>query len=419
MCSIGEDDFGDEGGAHTMPKDPVSAVFENNEICKKCNVNKSKVKVDLKNSMCESCFLHYVRHKFRATLGSTKIVRRNSKVLIDYSGRIEDICLIHMIQYGLDQETYKRLCIEPELVYIDDFVLVNADPSERLENIRKKRDVLNQIGKLKCHFVSIAENVPELPESLSEISLDSILTKSKGEQEFIKCFNLLKSMTAKQDFIDVTRNQVLRRLAKKLDIEYVFLSDTSLALATRLLTNISLGRGSAVASDVSFTDDRGDVKFIRPIKDLNFNEIENYVRISDLKYQNSIQYGINDGKSVSIQNLTSNFIEGLQKNYSSTVSTVYRTCSKIAPKIDETGNRCKMCQSALDYSNSETLFATEFSRLVSQVGGKEENSKDLKTIEDQAKSALCNETSRMNKLCHGCRNIFIGIDDNNLNEFGF
>lgn len=419
MCSIGEDDFGDEGGAHTMLKDPITPVIENDEICKKCNVNKSEIKVDLKNSMCKSCFLNYVRHKFRATLGSTKIVQRNSKVLIDFSGGIENICLIHMIQYGLDQETFKRLCIEPELIYIDDYFLTSTDSAARLENIKKLLELLIQIGNLRCHYVSIGENIIEAPKSLKEISMESITSKSEDEQAFVKHFASLKSLTAKQDFANIRRNLILRNIANKFHIKYVFLSDTSLTLAKRLLTNISLGRGSSVASDVGFSDDRGNVNFIRPIKDLNFNEIKNYVEISDLRYRTSEQYGINEGKSASIQNLTSNFIEGLQKNYSSTVSTVYRTCSKLAPKNEKIDNRCKICQSSLDFEDSETIFATEFSRIVSQIGGKGENSKNLTMIEDQAKSALCNSNSGKNSLCHGCKNIFIGIDDEDLNKFGF
>lgn len=413
MCSIGEDDFGDEGGAHTMERDPKPTLLED-EICKKCNENKLTIKVDLKNSMCESCFLHYVRHKFRATLGSTKVVRRNAKVLIVYTGRIENISLIHMVQFGLDQETFKKLCIEPELVFIDESVVNDVEIAERLTIIKKMHEMLSEISKLKCHFVSIAEKSFETLESLKNVSIDSILAKTQEETTFMENFNSLKSMTAKQDFLEVTKNGLLRNLAKKLDIGYVFLSDTSLTLATRLLTNISLGRGSSVAADVGFCDDRGDVKFIRPMKDLNLNEIENYARICNLSYHDSSDYGSDAGKSVSIQNLTSSFIDNLQKNYSATVSTVYRTCSKIAPKSCETKDRCRMCQSTLDFDNSETLYATEFSRMVSEIAAD-----NLTTIDDQRKAEICIQSGKKQSLCHGCRNIFIGMDDNELNEFNF
>lgn len=62
MCSIGEDDFGDEGGAHTMTIDPKSSnSFSLDEICKKCNEHNVVVKLNLKDAQCEQCFFQYAR----------------------------------------------------------------------------------------------------------------------------------------------------------------------------------------------------------------------------------------------------------------------------------------------------------------------------------------------------------------------
>lgn len=416
MCSIGEDDFGDEGGAHTMQEDPKLTKIVD-EICKKCNVEQSSIKIDFKNSMCESCFNHYVRHKFRATLGSTKIVRRNSKVLIDFTGLIGNACLIHMIKYGLEQETFKRLCIEPELVFIDDNCCMFSDLLTRFEKIQDIIKLLRSLGDFKCHYISISGRSENM-KFINEITLDSLKVILRDEESFMKTFNNLKSLTAKQDFLVVSKSKTLRVFAKSMNIQYVFLSDTSLNLASRLLTNISLGRGSSTASDVAFCDDKeDDVKIIRPIKDMSVIEIENYARVNKLNFNASSSYGELDGQFLSIQNLTSSFIEGLQKNYSSTVSTVYRTCSKIAPlpseKVEE---KCQICHATLDYKNSETLFAVELSRFVSEVAGNEKDLKNTTEIELKANSALVGENSSKKLLCHGCRNIFIGLDDVELQE---
>lgn len=81
MCSIGEEDFGDEGGAHAMVQDAKADNIMEESMCK-CNQEKCVIKLDLKLAMCKSCFLLFVRHKFRAALGATKVVPRGSKILV-------------------------------------------------------------------------------------------------------------------------------------------------------------------------------------------------------------------------------------------------------------------------------------------------------------------------------------------------
>jgi cytoplasmic tRNA 2-thiolation protein 2 len=422
MCSIGEDDFGDEGGAHTMLEDPKSIEIID-EICKKCNVDKSSIKVDFKNSMCELCFQHYVRHKFRATLGSTKIVRRDSQVLIDFSGSIENICLLHMIKFGLEQEKFKRLCIEPELIFIDENCCDENDLLTRFERIQEMVKLLTSLGDFKCYYTSISGSIgnKENIKTINEITLDSLKIIMRDEETFLKHFKTLKSLTAKQDFIVMSKNKILRDLASVMNIQYIFLSETSLTLASKLLTNISLGRGSSTAFDVAFCDDRDEnLKIIRPIKDMSVVEIENYARLNNLNQVRQSLYGVNDGQFTSIQNLTSNFIEGLQKNYSSTVSTVFRTCSKIAPLTAKNiVDRCKMCHATIDYENSETLFAIELSRFVSEIAGNENDMKNTEKIESKASETLKGKNSPKKSLCHGCRNIFIGLDESELQEMNF
>ena len=49
MCSIVEEDFGDDGGVHAMIEDTkISEIAD--EVCKKCNVEKSVIKLVFKES---------------------------------------------------------------------------------------------------------------------------------------------------------------------------------------------------------------------------------------------------------------------------------------------------------------------------------------------------------------------------------
>ncbi|CRL03107.1 CLUMA_CG016493, isoform A [Clunio marinus] len=415
MCSIVEDDFGDEGGAHAMIEDPKTNGFEG-EICKKCKIEESKIKLDFRESMCESCFLTYVRHKFRAALGSTKVVRRHSNVLLHFNGRVESICLAHMVMFSFEQETHKRLCFNMDFIFIDEYCIEGTtnDVDKRYEKLEVVRNVLKQFPNFKCFYSSIAGSSSSDIPLINEITKEDVTRIIQEEETFKSSFKSLKSLSTKQDFLAMQRNKILRILASSLIFQYVFVPDISITLATRLLTDIAVGRGSSAALDVAFCDDRIEsLKFVRPIKDLSEVEVASYVKFNKLNTLSDENYGDNFGQFASIQNLTSKFINGLQENFSSTVSTVYRTCSKISSKEVSNQQRCEMCKSLLDYQDSETLFAIEFSRSVSKLAGNEDNLKNMEEIQTNSiMSVNGSENDLKRKLCHGCRNIFIDLDEN-------
>jgi cytoplasmic tRNA 2-thiolation protein 2 len=60
-----------------------------------------------------------VTHKFRATLGKSKLVNKGERVLVCVSGSQSSVSLLHLVWTGLQQSTYKRLTFDPVIVYID------------------------------------------------------------------------------------------------------------------------------------------------------------------------------------------------------------------------------------------------------------------------------------------------------------
>ena len=427
MCSIVEEDFGDEGGAHVMVEEPVEESPKA-AVCKKCNEKKAVARL-----MCEECFVINIRHKFRASLGSTKIVRRHSNVLLHFTGNVESVCLTEMIRFGFEEATHKRLCFELEMVYIDENCLVKEvqDAYQRLEKLHQVQMILKQFPNFKCHYSSIA--VPSFGEMklITDLNIDDITSVTQQEVKFMNKFKAIQSLSSKQDLLDVTRTDILRHAATSLNCTYIFLCDTSIELANRLITKIALGRGSAVAHDVAFCDDRIEsLKIVRPLKELISNDALTFAQFKSIQYLEPTSFGDDHGHLASIQNLSSKFIYDLQQNFPSTVSTVYRTCSKIAPaasassvtdefdlaphfaglKLPETNNRCLMCKSFLDAENAETLFAIDFSRHVSN--NKDAHLENLNmTGSEKAKNNI------RNHLCHGCCNVFIGVTDEDLKEF--
>lgn len=160
MCSITEDDFGDDGGAHAMVENSIQIVESG--LCKKCNLQNAIAKL-----MCEQCLITSIRHKFRASLGSSKIVRRHSKVLLSFTGGESNVCLLDMVKFAFEQESYKRLCFDMELVYIDDNCVRKdgQDPIKRLERISDVKSILEQFPNFKCYYMTGKFGVKKVAES--------------------------------------------------------------------------------------------------------------------------------------------------------------------------------------------------------------------------------------------------------------
>lgn len=237
MCSIVEEDFGDEGGAHVMTADQVDTE---EETCKKCKTEKSVIK-----SMCHNCFLNYVRHKFRGSLGCTKIVRRGSNVLLHFSGSAANVCLTEMIRFAFEQESHKRLSFDLELVYIDENCVLKEgqdDPEFRLKKLCNVKAVLEQFPNFKCHYTSIAGTSDVEFVLVDDMKLKDVENVIASETKFLKKFNALKSLSSQQDLLEVTRNDLLRHAATFLECQYVFLSDISTTLADRFITNMVRAR---------------------------------------------------------------------------------------------------------------------------------------------------------------------------------
>lgn len=412
MCSIGEDDFGDEGGLHAMVAEAApSLTIDPATVCKKCNLKSAIVKLDFKEAQCEECFLAYLRHKFRANLGSTKIVARGAKVMVVYDGKAASTVLLDMIRYARTQDKFKRLHIEPFILYIDNNCLFHMDLESRIKNFKEIKDLLKQFS-IKSFYASFGKIQVF---DIEEIQMNADLLSS--EETFLNSVTSIKNLTSQQDYVHCTTSNVIRQCAEQINCEYAFTTEIGSDLAVKLLTNIALGRGSSVSQDVSFCDTRTEVKIIRPIRDFNGIEIETYIKLTKVKCVSKGEiFGGEIDMFASIQNLTKGFVEELQENFLSTVSTVFRTGSKIAAstghnlKNNDSIEKCAFCKSKLDYYESSTLRAIEFSRVVSLNAGLD-NGTGLDERVCNAVEGLDLNDKSSKLLCHGCRNVFRDLEN--------
>lgn len=419
MCSIGEEDFGDDGGVHAMiPQTPNLYIIDKTleeQVCKRCNEGKCVLKLShKKDPECQNCFMKYVRHKFKAALGSTKIVKRDATVMLVADNGPESVVMLDMIKNCLEQNVHQRLHVKiVGVLVIDERFLKNGETKGSDEDFLK--DIKNRYEYLRMPLFYTSVASCSDPVSLIDDNLRLVKTKNESLKSKLSS---LQSLTCQQEYLHRLRVTAMSTAANQLQAEFVFTPEISLDLAKLLLTNISLGRGASVALDVTFSDTRYEFfKIIRPMRDLTIEEVHHYLILNNLSASKKSQkFGTDKAPSSSIQNLTASFVDGLQQQFCGTVSTVFKTGERLKGKNSGSKEICKVCLSPLDFHNSETLFATEYSRLVSEFANQHIDEPEF--IEGKAEEAVRGDLeSKREKLCHSCRNIFIGVDDENLGEF--
>ncbi|XP_017854123.2 cytoplasmic tRNA 2-thiolation protein 2 [Drosophila busckii] len=390
MCSIGEDDFGDEGGMHAMlPSSVESQAVTTAGDCTKCSQPAEELyKLNFRQPECRACFLNYARHKFRAALGASKALPRGAEVLLLIDGTPESLVLLDMLHYAQTQNTFKRLHCNVRVLYIDaGSSLSKRDPLPAL------RDCQRRYTPFEFHVV----HSNATPDSVQ--LLDNYIAIAEPKQ-----LEKHRNLTAHQDYAQQQRKRLMGAVAAQLRCSHIFESSICSTLATQLLSSIALGRGGSVALDVALFDDRlpAQVKLLRPLKDLNAQEVQLYVKAQQLQAFPTINEL--DKDSASLQNLTKSFVDNLQLNYASTVSTIFRTGDKIAAKRClnvEVDAKCALCQSDLEEETSDTLLAIEYSRSVSEAGAALQQRQSIEQLEKCARERLLSSRD----LCHACSNI--------------
>ncbi|XP_066260815.1 cytoplasmic tRNA 2-thiolation protein 2-A-like [Euwallacea similis] len=357
MCSVG-DDF--ETESKESPKFMLKRGPVQFDKCNKCKDQKPVILLRYEDAYCKDCFLMGSNHKFKALLGKSKLIRPNDRVLISYEVGQPSSALLHLLRNGLDLDSPKRLRIEPVIVFLEDQYHLTV--KERQDMIDKVvNDILTM--KFKPHLISFACSL--LNEEM--VISDRNLTISEDDWETVdKIFAKQITNSNKHEALNIFRRDVLIAVAKKLQCKFIFTPELSVEIASSLLTNMSLGRGSQVPDDTGFCDSRDkDVKILRPLRTFDMKEIAFYNILHGLAPVSIKQPVVNPYSS--IQTLMKQFITGLQRDYPATVATVVRTGDKLALDKTKVSGKCKLCQGVV-LRKTEELTSEEsisFSKIVS------------------------------------------------------
>ncbi|NXD48503.1 CTU2 protein, partial [Corvus moneduloides] len=202
-------------------------------------------------------------------------------------------------------------------------------------------------------------------------------------QELLRGFEAAGTATAREELLQMLRTHLIVQTARDRGYAKVMMGESLTRVAIKLLTNLSLGRGAFLAVDTvslgvtrcrggvawwwhsplaalhpqGFTDQRhGDVMVVRPMRDYTAKEIAFYNRFFSVPTVSVPPLFTKRREKPSIHQLVERFLLGLQEEFPSTISTVYRTGEKLSPepaKASSESQRCLLCLCGLDTDGGE------------------------------------------------------------------
>ncbi|NXU67906.1 CTU2 protein, partial [Horornis vulcanius] len=176
-------------------------------------------------------------------------------------------------------------------------------------------------------------------------------------QELLRSFEAAGTATAREELLEMLRTHLIVQTARDRGYAKVMMGESLTRVAIKLLTNLSLGRGAFLAVDTGFTDQRhGDVMVVRPMRDYTAKEIAFYNLFFSVPTVIVPPLFTKRREKLSIHQLVERFLLGLQEEFPSTISTVYRTGEKLSPepaKASSESQRCLLCLCGLDTEGGE------------------------------------------------------------------
>ncbi|CAM4532551.1 hypothetical protein PO909_023204 [Leuciscus waleckii] len=449
MCQVEEDYNGLEC---KQEKIPVPTL---NRKCVKCKEGSAVLIIRVSDAFCRSCFKEYFIHKFRAMLGKNRVIFPQEKVLLAVSGGAASCSMLSQVIEGLSRDAPKKLRFMPGIIYIDDGGTCGRSQEERQRSVDQLKSIFTHTGF--PYFIVPLEQVFGLPSSVlvpvtsdpdqsnpsykhavdqyireeqkltvedktsavARLSLEDSAYPPEHKLALESLFSSLNTLTAKEDMLHTLRQHLILHVARENGFSKVMMGESCSRLAVKLLSNIALGRGAALASDTGFSDPRfGDVVIVRPMRDYSSKEIAAYCRMFHVPsvFIPGLETKAQD--KASIQRLTETFVTNLQAEFPSTVSTIYRTSEKLhtvkpsESQATEPASKCLLCVCALDtdVDKASAFHATLVSEQLSQIKLQDVSHDALRCAETQCCGTGGCSSNRApahqdlkTLLCYSCR----------------
>ncbi|NWH70365.1 CTU2 protein, partial [Piaya cayana] len=361
---------------------------------------------------------------------------------------------LHLCQ-GLSRETAKKLRFVPGLIYVDEGAVRGQNPAQREQSLAHMETLLQATGF--PYYLAHLEEALELPASILrpgpvgssepspnyKVAVEGFIQQQRQDgdgdggtsvpnlgtqdtpagtpatprlptaaqtQELQQLFEAVETPTAREELLQMLRIHLILQTARTKGYAKVMTGESCTRVAIKLLTNLALGRGAFLAVDTGFMDNRhGDVMVVRPMREYMAKEIAFYNHFFNVPTVIAPPLPTKRREKSSIHHLIERFLLGLQEDFPSTISTVYRTGEKLSPdpaKASSESERCLLCLCALDIAGGDR-WETGAGRMPRQWGERlGQGECCASTTEGSCPHRAESRAAFIPLLCYGCRLTF-------------
>ena len=329
-------------------------VHEKNK-CFKC---KGVPHITYRNGLvaCKTCFKGaVVESHFRSVIRGFVEPKPSQigRVLVLLSGGPSSTSLALMTGETVNckTESKRKMFVEAEMLHVDESIFYPENEPLWSENLTRLKQLSEKVG-LKLHVESIAERYK--------------LTRDTAKELLSSCDDRGSS---KEDIVSFMRESVIADAAKKLGFKHLLVGDNALRVASNTLTTMVKGRGlwfESVAKVVAeFIPGNSDLMVCRPLKEFSSKEIYFYLHSNELTKYTMTRPHLTEFVTPKIASLPGrgnytlvldNFLETLQKDFSSTIFTVLKTSDRTKVGESNTDQKCSLCKASIEKGRTEICY---------------------------------------------------------------
>ncbi|KAI0078820.1 hypothetical protein K474DRAFT_1593380 [Panus rudis PR-1116 ss-1] len=378
---------------------PRRLKYDKSRTCVKCKENQGNL-VIRHAVYCKTCFFPLISYKFRRALepyvnpkpdGPRRTALKPSgDLLVGYSGGLGSSVLLDLVhrsyvspktsanEGGRDHPRNERVW---KNIYVCNVDVSDAFPDmkSKAEEIRNAVEEHTGLEYIQLHLYDafdpawwrqIGGDPPKFPLGVDltreDLPLASGSTESTPVESLRSYLASLPTPTAVTTAVHTLTRLLLHYTAWSHNCSHLLLGASLTSLAVSLISGICQGGGFHVKEEmqeewspykIHDQQTKVDVKrkrtvrIIRPLRDVGMKECAAWAWWMGVKVvgREKLEWV---GSKQGIGRLTKDFIVGLEKDYPSTVSTIVRTCGKLAPK-GEVDGACLLCERPVQHGVQE------------------------------------------------------------------
>ena len=325
------------------------------------------------------------------------------RLLLPLSFGISSITLLHLLNTQFQNQLARttRTGFVLVVVHIDESAIDPTVPPGE-ESMRAVQERFPGLGE---YLVVKLEGIYEFSSAVKAFEIDAGGSGGGGdwEEKLKGLLGALPTPTSRMDVLQILRTRLITGLARKHACEAVLWGDTTTRLAEKTLAETAKGRGFSIPWQTSDGDSPYGVKFLYPLRDLLKKELAVYVSLDVPTPLRPLCFGVAEegegkkkyaavGKGITIDELMTQYFEGIEKQYPSIVANVVRTAGKL---VTEGGvvriRRCKICGLPRDGGGGELVLdaETKLGESSSEVNGNGNGNRNREKKEGDS-------------MCYGC-----------------